>query len=134
MVKNKIYWVTPLTVILAFFAGILLSLVHHLFYKHLHGSVAPTGEYHSIIGKVSKQQVNLAVGNPLAFLVQSTFALAVTVSYVQVFWRALKTARAGARLSDVDTAFSVLQDILGLFKASLWRVQSILFPMAVIFW
>ncbi|KAI9642501.1 hypothetical protein NHQ30_009306 [Ciborinia camelliae] len=132
--KPKVYWATPLTLLLAFSTGVLLSLLHHLFYRHLDGSVAPTGEYHSMIGKVSKQQFNLAVGNALAFSVQSMFSLAVTISYEQVFWRALTTAKAGARLGDIDTAFSVLQDILGLFSTSLWRLKSMLFPMAVIFW
>ncbi|KAF7877171.1 hypothetical protein EAF04_000856 [Stromatinia cepivora] len=111
MFRNEIYWVTPLTIILAFSGGVLLSLVHHLFYSHLDGSVAPTGEYHSIFRKVSRQQFNLAVGNALASLAQSIPSLAATVSYMQVLWRALTTARAGARLADIDNAFSVTRRV-----------------------
>jgi|ERR1700722_1774290 hypothetical protein len=132
--QRRIYWVTPATIMLAFSAGVLLALGHHLFYRHLAGSVAPPGEYHLPLGKVSKQQVNFAVGTAFAFLVKSMLALAVTASYMQVFWRTLKTAEKGARLADVDTAFSVMQDILRLFKASVWRRHPLLLPMAVIFW
>ncbi|TGO45562.1 hypothetical protein BCON_0382g00040 [Botryotinia convoluta] len=131
MTRNKIYWVTPLTIILSFFTGVLLAIVHHLFYSHLNGTLASD---QSIIKIVSKQQFSIAIGNTLAFLVQSMLALSITVSYMQVLWRALTTAKTGAKLADIDIAFSVLQDILGLFSVSVWRLQVLLFPMAAIFW
>lgn len=131
---RRIHWTTPATILLAFFAGILLAVGHHLFYKRLAGHVAPPGQYHLPFGEVSKQQVNTAVGTAFAFLVKSMLSLAVAASFTQVFWRALITAEKGARLADVDTAFSVLQDFSGLFKTSVWRRHSLLLPLAVIFW
>ncbi|KAF5867925.1 uncharacterized protein Bfra_007120 [Botrytis fragariae] len=83
---------------------------------------------------LSKQQFSIAIENTLAFLVQSMLALSIIVSYMQVLWRALTTAKTGAKLADIDIAFSVLQDILGLFSVSVWRLQALLFPMAAIFW
>ncbi|TGO28106.1 hypothetical protein BPAE_0032g00490 [Botrytis paeoniae] len=53
---------------------------------------------------------------------------------MQVLWRALTTAKTGAKLADIDIAFSLLQDIIGLFSVSVWRLQVLLFPMAAIFW
>jgi len=132
--KNKIYWLTPTTALLSFTAGLSLSLGHHLTYRHLAGSVAPPGEYHTLVGKISKQQLNIAIGTAFAYLVKSTLSLAVATSYAQVFWRALVTASKGARLRDIDSAYSVTQDILKLFNVGVWRRNPLLLPLALIIW
>lgn len=131
---RQIYWVTPSTIASAFLIGLLLICGHHLFYTRLAGRPAPPGYYQFAVGRVSKQQLNTAVGTAFAFLVRSTLALAVAASYTQVLWRVLKTSTKGARLADVDAAFSMLQNVLGRFRLTLWTRHSWLLPVAVIYW
>lgn len=132
--QRQIYWVTPVTIGLAFATGILLALGHHLFYQHLAGSAVPAGDYNAPLVGVSKQQFNIAVGTAFAFLVKSMLSLAVTASYTQVFWRTLGTAKRGIPVDKVDTIFSLVQNILGLFRVSAWHRYWLLICMAWIFW
>jgi hypothetical protein len=131
---RRIHWRTPTVMVSAFTAGVLLALGHHFFYYSLSGSIAPSESYQVLSETVSRQQVNLAVGTSLAFMSKSLFSLAVTASYTQVFWRALRKAQYKARLTDIDVVFSVTQDILGLFRASVWRRYSLPLTLAMIFW
>jgi hypothetical protein len=131
---RRIYWQTPTVMGSAFAGGVLLVLGHHFFYYSLSGSIAPSESYHVLSETVSRQQVNLAVGTSLAFMSKSLFSLAVTASYTQVFWRALRKAQYKARLTEIDIVFSVTQDILGLFRCSVWQRYSLLLTLAMVFW
>ncbi|KAM0714117.1 hypothetical protein Q7P37_011081 [Cladosporium fusiforme] len=133
--RRHIHWVTPTTILFALLAGLAFALGHHFFYARLSGQPAPVG-YHQIRGlKRSKQQVNIAVGTAFAFLVKTALAIAIAASYMQLFWRLLKTSKKPTLLPDVDTAFSLLQDFTALCRWSSWRKQYIILtPIALICW
>jgi hypothetical protein len=132
---RQIHWAMPASVFAALLAGVAFALGHHAFYTHLAGQATPSG-YHAIMeSQISKQQLNIAAGNAFSFLVKSMLAIAVASSYVQLFWRVMTHSKKQTLLVDVDTAFSLQQNILTLFRASTWRKQYIvLTPMALIFW
>ncbi|KAH0337701.1 hypothetical protein KCU81_g7992, partial [Aureobasidium melanogenum] len=93
----------------AFLVGCMLSLGHHLFYSSLAGTNTPTGYYHAIAGnKISKQELNTAIGTTFAFLVKAMLALAVSTAYVQAFWHSAKASKRGQRLSTLETTFPIL--------------------------
>lgn len=131
----NMHWTIPTKIILAFLAGVAIALGHHLFYQQLDGQIAPTGEYVFGRSQLSKQQFNIAVGTAFAFLVKSSLTLAITCSWIQLFWFVLKRTSTRPLLVDMDHAFSLLQDIRVLFRFSMWhRDYILLIPVAIIFW
>lgn len=83
--NRHIHWVTPTNISATLLAGIAFALGHHFFYARLSGQNAPTGSYEFAGSRPSKQQVNIAVGTAFAFLVKSILAIAVGISYTQLF-------------------------------------------------
>ncbi|KAK5679824.1 hypothetical protein LTS10_007772 [Elasticomyces elasticus] len=131
---RRIYWKTPTTVWVAFATGILLACGHHVFYTKLDRTRASTGNFDLRFGKISKQQLNISIGTALAFLVKAMLTSAVSVSYAQLFWHAMKRSRKAPRLTEVDNAFYALQDLLGIFHRALWQRYPLLILLALIFW
>lgn len=131
---RKVHWTVPSVIILGLLCGSLLSLGHHLFYHHLAGTVAPTGEYAVVGTSISRQKLNIAIGNAIAFAVKSMLTLAVGMAYGQVFWKSFKTTKEGQDLSTLDTKFSVLTNALSLAKLSVWVRYPLLFLLACIAW
>ncbi|KAK5714757.1 hypothetical protein LTR17_017075 [Elasticomyces elasticus] len=131
---RRIYWKTPTTVWVAFATGILLACGHHVFYTKLDRTRASTGNFDLRFGKISKQQLNISIGTALAFLVKAMLTSAVSVSYAQLFWHAMKRSRKAPRLTEVDNAFYALQDMLGIFHRALWQRYPLLILLALIFW
>ncbi|KAK5701853.1 hypothetical protein LTR97_004671 [Elasticomyces elasticus] len=131
---RRIYWKTPTTVWVAFATGILLACGHHIFYTKLDRTRASTGNFDLRFGKISKQQLNISIGTALAFLVKAMLTSAVSVSYVQLFWHAMKRSRKALPLPEVDNAFYALQDMLGIFHRALWQRYPLLILLALIFW
>ena len=85
--------------------GTLLALGHHLFYASLAFTEAPTGISLSLAGvDVSRQQLNTAVGTPLAFLTKTFLEIAMSIAFVQVFWRAVLTSSKGSKLATLHGA------------------------------
>lgn len=133
--RKAIHWVTPTTMVTAFLFGCILSFGHHLFYSKLAGTTAPTGYYYAIHRtKISKQELNTAIGTAFAFLVKAMLALAVSTAYVQAFWHSAKASKKGQPLSTLDTTFSILGNVVGFAKIHVWvKYPSLLF-LAVIAW
>ncbi|KAH8816636.1 hypothetical protein F5884DRAFT_663758 [Xylogone sp. PMI_703] len=115
--------------IAALVAGILLAMGHHLFYSSLAGRVVGSGD---LVGGISKQQVNFALGTMFAFLVNSLLALAVTTSYIQIAWKAIK--KEETRISTIDTIFSVTTNVYALAKIPTWLKHPLLLLLAATLW
>ncbi|KEQ64531.1 uncharacterized protein M437DRAFT_64181 [Aureobasidium melanogenum CBS 110374] len=133
--QKTIHWVTPTTMVAAFLVGCMLSLGHHLFYSSLAGTNTPTGYYHAIAGnKISKQELNTAIGTTFAFLVKAMLALAVSTAYVQAFWHSAKASKRGQRLSTLETTFPILGNVLGFAKVHVWVKHPLLLFLVIIAW
>ena len=113
---SKIEWLVPTTVVLSLAIGVLAALGHHVFYSSLDGSPAPNEDYHIWGSSLSRQQVNVAGGTAFAFLVKAALMTAISVTYVQLFWRAMLHTSRHTTLATLDTTFSVLSNAFALFK------------------
>lgn len=130
-----IHWVTPTKILGALFLAVALAVGHHCFYAHLSGQLVPSTDYHIAGSTLSRQQANVAIGTAFALLFKSALASAVATSFIQLFWRMLKTSKKPTLVSDADAVFSLLSNILELFKISVWRLRCILMTsVAVTFW
>lgn len=99
--------------------GILFAIGHHCFYQNLDGTVASES---FILGSISYQQANIAIGTALAFIVKSFLVLAVVTAFIQVFWKA---SSEGQRVSantirQLDVVYSVLNNVFALAHVKIW--------------
>lgn len=118
--------------ILALLGGALLATAHHLFYASLNHNAAETGSYFIAGTPLSKQQFNLSMGTAIAFLVRVLFALAMSVAYVQLFWRSMKNN--DPKLAELDWAAALLDNIFSLFNVKRGWSYPVLPLIAIIFW
>lgn len=128
------HWLIPALMLGSLFAGFFCALGHHLFYASLAGSAAPTGQYEIAGASISIQQLNTAVGTAFGFLVKSMLTITIGTAFVQAFWRAARTSVKGPTLGSLDSAFSVLSNVFGLFKFGSWTAFPIPLILAVIAW
>lgn len=131
---DNIPWQAPATIILSLAAGVLLAIGHHLFYNHLHGRSARTDGWQILGSDVSPQQLNIAIGTAIAYLVKTFLVLALSTAYLQLLWRALLRAARGSTLGDLDTAFSGLSNLISLSKVWVWWRLPLLFALALVAW
>lgn len=129
---HGIHWLAPSSMLGALLAGILLALGHHLFYQRLDGTVANTA---GILGSdVSRQQASIAIGTAFAFLVKASLVYAVTIAYVQIFWKEAKAPNAAPTLSTLDDLSCAIDNLLVLFKPSKWISYWLLMVLATVAW
>jgi hypothetical protein len=115
---RDIHWRAPSSVVLALAVGILFAFAHHLFYSSLANTLVPKSPYFIAGIAASPQQVNIAAGTALAFLVKSCLVSAVVIAYTQVFWNAFLDQPT--RLPSLDTAFSAPGNAFTLFFFGMW--------------
>ena len=130
----QIYWKTCTQMFAALVFGILLAVGHHLFYSSLSGKAAATDNYQVLGGQlaVSRQEVEIAIGTSIAFLVKAALALAVSIAYTQVVWKAVK--RRETSLLTVDTLFSILGSFMSFLSVSVWWKYPLLLLLAITVW
>jgi hypothetical protein len=103
---RTIHWRTPTVIKLAFVAGLAFALSHHIFYNRLDGQ--PVNNH------LFNQQVNLAVGQALAFLVRACLVIAVSAAYWQIFWKTV--LHETLALSQIDALAGMLGSALDLLN------------------
>jgi hypothetical protein len=119
MEKNKnIHWLAPVSMLGALAAGTLTAGGHHLFYSHLDGREASSG---NIFGSpISRQEANIAIGTAFAFLVKSSLVFALSIAFAQLFWREAKYAVTTPTLARLDSMYSTMYNIFGLCSVPMW--------------
>lgn len=113
----------------AWASGVLLAVGHHLFYNSLDGTSVSNGYF---LHGLSKQQLTFALGTMFAFLANSLLALALSTSYLQVVWKAIKERETP--LPIIDTFFSGTITIYSLWRLDVWWKHPLLFLLAFAFW
>ncbi|KAI1149481.1 hypothetical protein F4825DRAFT_464068 [Nemania diffusa] len=99
--------------------AVLLAVGHHLFYRHLMGKETP-GSIYPVLGhsiNLTGQQINLAVGTLLAFLVRAFLGIAVSTANEQHVWRTGILDSQSQRVPKIDFTsmnFANAQTIIGL--------------------
>lgn len=111
-----------------------MAMGHHLFYASLNGREAPTQTWTIVDTDISRQQLNTAVGTAFAFVVKSALCIAVSLAFVQAFWRAVQTSKKGPTLASLDNGYLLLSNFLGLFQPSVWRNFQLPLLLAFIGW
>ena len=131
---KAVHWLAPTTIILALLMGILLALGHDIFYAELHGKAVPVG-YYPLVGKqLPEQQFNTSVGIALAFLVKMFLSIALSTIYVQFFWRSIKDTKKRPTITELDWAYSGIENVLNLFNLKVGWKYPFLVSIALIFW
>lgn len=128
--SGGLHWRAYTTMVASLLFGILLALGHHLFYSHLNGK--PVGAPEHVIKGVTRQQLNLTLGTLFAFLVSSFLGVAVTTSYTQIVWRAIK--KRTTTLATIDTIFHVVTNFWSLAFFSVWWKYPRLLLLALTIW
>jgi hypothetical protein len=115
--------------------GVALAWGHNLFYSSVAGQEVHPDKILQIARlPVSQQRLNTAVGTAFAFLVKSFLALALTTTYVQIFWKSMKSQSKPPAISNVDIFASATASPLGLLKLSAWKEFPFLFVFAILPW
>ena len=131
---KAVHWLAPTTIILALLAGISLALGHHIFYAKLDRKSVPIGFYAFAGKQLPEQQFNTSVGIALAFLVKTFLSIALSAIYVQLFWRSIKSAKQRPTITELDWAYSGIENIVNLFHLMIgWNYPFLVF-IALIFW
>ena len=132
--QMQIHWKAPTTIALALAAGILLAIGHHLFYNILDGQPASSDGCNILGSQVSTQQLNIAGGTALSYLVNACLLAALATAYVQLFWRAMLHPSREVVLERLDTVFSALTTIHHILKVWVWWRYPLLFLLALLAW
>lgn len=120
----KIHWRVPTTIAVAFLAGLLFAIGHHLFFASLAGSLLDEN--------VFNQQHNLAIGSAFAFLVRAALVISIGATYYQVLWRTL--LGSGLQLQTVDALAGLLESLINLASWQVWSTGPLLVFIAAIAW
>lgn len=112
--------------------GSIFAVTHHLFYYFLDGKNA---DQSYSISNVSSQEISIALGTALAFLVKACLVFAVSVAFVQVFWRTINAITAvSPTLGCASSAYSASSNPFVLFNMRTWRHYPVLLFLASIAW
>ena len=133
---SKVHWLAPAMMLASFIAGSCLAIGHHLFYQSLNGTSVNSDPTQILGTTFSDQELNIGVGTALSFLVKTFLVLAISIAYVQCFWviaRAYQSHKAMS-ISDLDAAFSVLNDFLAFKRVLLWLRKPLLLLLALAAW
>ena len=128
--SGGIHWRACTSMVASLLFGILLALGHHLFYNNLNGK--PVGAPEHVIIGVTRQQLNLTLGTLFAFLVNAFLGIAVTTSYTQIVWGAVK--KRATTLETIDTVFYVVTSFWSLVCFSVWWKYPLLLLLALTIW
>lgn len=129
-----IHWLAPTTMLMSLLAGFSLVLGHHFFYAGLDHKLVSTQSYSFTGNKFLPQQLNISVGTALALLVKISLTVAVSMAYVQMFWRSTSSAKQTPTLVELDLATTSLTNIFSLFSPKFGSSYPFLVLPAVIFW
>ena len=132
--SKSIHWLAPTTIISSLILGALSAVGHHIFYRSLEGTVAQDDNVNILGSRVSRQQLNIAGGTALAFLVKAALTTAVATAYIQLFWRAITRNARSASLETLDTVFSAFSNVFMLGKVWVWWRYPLLFSLAATAW
>ncbi|KAL2689019.1 hypothetical protein Neosp_003070 [[Neocosmospora] mangrovei] len=131
---SSVYWATPSLMLAALLSGVALAIGHDLFYNSLAGTPTPSVVYKIASSEVSRQQVNLALGTLLAFLVKASLVSAVSLAYLQAALRAAQSDDKPLTLANMDVLMSALRNGLSLASFGTWWKRPFLFLIALIAW
>lgn len=126
---KKIAWMS-----LSLVAGIAFAVGHHSFYHGLDGTPPPSTSY-AVWGfphGYSKQQLNISIGNTLAFLAKAFLAVAIATAHDQINWRAIK--RSPTELGLIDALFSAREAIPNALNARMWWHMPVPAILLLLFW
>lgn len=106
------HWRSPTILVGALVAGLLLAGIHHAFYRSLNGATVSSelikvGSY-----SASQQQINIAAGTALAFLVKAALVLSTSVAYTQLLFRYMSIK--SFTLTKLDDWHSALNNVVSL--------------------
>lgn len=132
MASRQIYWLAPTTVAVAFSAGVLFALGHHLFYSNLNGRFVSDDQYNVLGTQISRQSINLTAGIAFSYLVNFSLATAVATAYVQVFWRDMLHRKV--TLDNLNIASSGLTNAFSFLKVRVWWDHRLLCGLAIVAW
>lgn len=133
--RQRPHWQAPTTIITALVCAVLFAVGHHVFYSSLNGKAAHGNVYNILGSDVSAQQLNIAGGTALAFLVKAALGVALSLVFIQVFWQSIKSRSSqDVTLQTLDTIFDGLNNVFTLLKAWVWWRYPLLFILALVAW
>ena len=131
---SRIHWVVPATMVGALLLGLLFAVGHHLFYSSLAGTRPPIAIYKVAGSSFSGQELNTAVGTTFALLVRSCLVLAISLSYIQLVWYAVKSSGRELTVADMDKVTSALGNLLVVFNVFAWWRWPLVLLTAAVSW
>ena len=117
-------WTAPLTMVLAFFAGLVVILAQHFTYSYLNER-----EVDSI--SVSQSWIS-RISTGLAFAIKVALIVCVGTAFVQHQW--LRFNQESFTVNEVDTLGSALGNTSRLFVSTVWVSHPLLAFMAIVSW
>ena len=104
--------------------GVLFALIQHFYYSFLDGRGINETRF--------PQSISIGIGTALAFLVKACLVLAISIAYVQLFWRRLRAS--AVQIQEIDSLFSVRTNLTELFAINMWTRHSLLALVAALSW
>ncbi|KAI0553229.1 hypothetical protein F4679DRAFT_500682 [Xylaria curta] len=132
-IQSKIDGVAPALMLGAWLGGVIVASCHHFYYWNLDGSPADIDQ--SILGfRYSSQQLSNVLGTSFAFVTRALLIFAISIAYMQVFWKAARHSVKLNALVDLDTMFSGLSSLFAFGKVSAWQKHPVLLSVALASW
>jgi len=120
--------------VMVYLAGLGVVCGHHFFYSRLSRKPPPAAVYRvwNSSMALTGQQLNLAIGAALAFLVKSTLSAVVSVSAEQSAWRAIRTSTM--TVGGIDKLLLMRRDFLCLCSFEPWKKSLLGVLLTVLYW
>ncbi|EFR00814.1 hypothetical protein MGYG_03818 [Nannizzia gypsea CBS 118893] len=134
--SSRLGWLqVPSLILGSWLVGLALAISHHLFYALLNDRLTAADSNIKLLGtSISEQQFNIALGTVFAFLTKAAFVLAVSTTYYQAAWWAVKRRSQPNKtqtLAEVDSVFAAAGDIISLLSSKFWYRYPLLFVLAL---
>jgi hypothetical protein len=111
------------SMVLTTLAGIVLAILHHVYYTTLNNSLA---------GSSSRQQWSINIGTAFAFSVVALFKTSSDAAYDQYIWRVVK--RKSISVGALDNLFALTNNPFGFFDWELWNKAPLAVLLALLCW
>lgn len=103
--------------------GVVLAVVHHLYYACLDGRVVESS---------TQQEWFFRVGTGIAFVARAMLSASVALAYTQMLWRTLRSRPV--TVEGINSLFGVLDNAWSFAAWDMWRAAPTLAVVAVVAW
>lgn len=110
--------------------GVVIAVLHHLYYTYLDDKTVAEGPQAGRGSFLREQGITNAIGNSLAYLVNTLFGTAISIAFVQQFWLQLRLPQGGMSILQMDIMSDCKSSIATFSALRAWNTAFGLFVIS----